>query len=127
MKIKNLVWPSQKYFGARLFKGKREIITYDTAEKYVKDEELNEHIRKKFECNFCCIKCKENMDQDLKPVTVSMVNMDWFYRDRKTFSDFAKYMMDKPDALYNTEFVKIMIEHFWKDILWILIVYRAIP
>ena len=62
-----------------------------------------------------------------KTVKVTMINIDWFHYDKNLFTDFADIVKDKPDEVYETEFVKYTLKQNWDGIRTNILKYRVLP
>ena len=56
-----------------------------------------------------------------------MINIEWFHRDEKLLIDFASIVKDKPDDLYDTEFVRDTLDLYWYAIRNNIFKYRVLP
>ena len=48
-----------------------------------------------------------------RAVNVKMINLQWFYRDKKTFVAFTKMLQALPNKVYGTLFVESLLDQFW--------------
>lgn len=44
-----------------------------------------------------------------------MMEMKWFYRNKKNFIAFTKMLQKLPHKAYDSIFVQSLLEQFWKD------------
>lgn len=47
--------------------------------------------------------------------------MTWFNKDNKNFTAFAKHLLDKPNAFYESEFISQLLEQEWAPVQSVLI------
>ena len=52
--------------------------------------------------------CKKKIRTQLRKVEVSMLNLSWFFHDRKNFVSFAAFIDGLPLAFYDGEFQSYM-------------------
>ena len=55
--------------------------------------------------------------------------MNWFYRDKMNFVDFAKMLTEgeQLDSLYTTDFVKCIIDQNWSIAKRTILLQRLLP
>ena len=62
-----------------------------------------------------------------RPVKVRMVNMEWFYRDKNSFFEFARQLTELPDEAYSSEFISCVLDQFWKPTKNEIIYFSVVP
>ena len=50
----------------------------------------------------------------MKPMSVDIADMQWFYRNKKNFVAFSKLLQEKPNSLYCSEFIICLLEENWE-------------
>ena len=63
------------------------------------------------------------------PVDVKVIYMDWFYRSdsSESFIEFATIMSGKPDEIFETEFLRAVLDQEWPRVKQYTIKWRMIP
>ena len=56
-----------------------------------------------------------------------MIDIKWFHRKNRLINKFARVIRDKPDALYDSKFVKYILEQNWSPIRRNTLKYRVTP
>ena len=66
-------------------------------------------------------------DKVTRVITVRMLNLEWFYRDRKNFAAFSDMLQELPDEVYATEFIECLLDIFWADYQLQIIKWQFVP
>ena len=98
-------------------------ITYASKDKLIVQKELEAYIEKTYNRGFCC----RRSDLETRAVRVSMIDIKWFHRKNRLINKFARVIRDKPDALYDSKFVKYILEQNWSPIRRNTLKYRVTP
>ena len=103
-----------------------DLITFASKDYMIDQATLQAHIESVSKGSGCLC-CRKKPDLAVYPVKVRMINIDWFHNEEKLFTDFAKIVEDKPDDLYDTEFVKYMLTQNWDPIRSSIVKFRVLP
>lgn len=60
-------------------------------------------------------------------VNVQILDISWMLRDRKNFVLFTGTLDEADESIYETEFIKVLLEQFWADNSWLIIIKGFIP
>mmetsp|Transcript_9307 Transcript_9307/g.12664 ORF Transcript_9307/g.12664 Transcript_9307/m.12664 type:complete len:101 (-) Transcript_9307:1248-1550(-) len=62
-----------------------------------------------------------------RPVKVRMINMEWFYREKNSFSEFSRLLKKLPDEAYSSELVNCVLDQFWKPTKKKIVLNSVLP
>ena len=49
----------------------------------------------------------------MRPIKVSLLDLDWYFRDRRNFVAFSKLLQYLPKSVYSSELVVCVLDRFW--------------
>lgn len=57
--------------------------------------------------------CPKQINLVKRPITVRLIDLGWFFRDKKNFIAFSLNLIDLPKAVYASNFVRCILDQFW--------------
>ena len=57
---------------------------------------------------------EDEKDKSTRAITVRVLNLEWFYRDKKNFSAFTTLFDGLPNQVYSSEFLTCLLDQFWE-------------
>ena len=63
----------------------------------------------------------------MKPMSVDIADMQWFYRNKNNFVAFSKLLQEKPNSLYCSEFITCLLEENWEELQKDIILKHLVP
>ena len=89
-------------------------------------KELEEQLRREAERGKLC-KSKTQRAVKPAPVNVGILDLRWFYRDRKTFVSFSNELKDASSSFFASDFMMCIMNQFWAKHQWEIIWKFMIP
>ena len=65
--------------------------------------------------NYLTEEFKDSSAMQVKPVSIRMLDMQWFYRGNDNFVAFSKQLENLPNSFYSTEFLTCLLEENWDE------------
>ena len=62
-----------------------------------------------------------------RPAIVDMLDLRWFFAERKNFVSFALLLDSIPASFYTSRFTAALLDEFWEKAQWRIILKKFIP
>ena len=105
-KIEMLKWPS-----------KVKMFTFMRNSPFIKKEEIEEHMQQ-----------EKLIGTVEKPVNVGILDMRWFYNERKNFVAFSRQLYgETPLRYYSSQFMQCLLDQFWMEVRFHILTRTMLP
>ena len=73
------------------------------------------------------MKAGDEQEMQIKPISVRVLDMQWFYTNNHNFVAFSRQLEDMPNSLYSSEFIECLLEENWDALQKTIIIKLFIP
>ena len=88
-----------------------KLLTFMSAQSATTKDELKSQI--KLARNELRGLCRRHCSEAMRPIKVSLLDLDWYFRDRRNFVAFSKLLQYLPKSVYSSELVVCVLDRFW--------------